>query len=297
MLLHNMLHLVSFQLICITVEHCENTILTVSNFSLSIGAEKKIDNLSFMLARGERVALLGASGCGKSLLASAIIGTQISQCQLSGSLRIGHDEVIGIPPSLRLKHTRVAAVFQDSSSALNPLVTVGRQLTMALKHQHALGKIDATTQATALLHDMGFNQPAEIMQRYPMQLSGGQRQRVCITFALACKSRLLITDEPTTALDVTTQNQIVSILQRVTATPQASALLFITHDIALAAQLCQRAIIIEDGRIVESGSLMHLLRAPQHPYTRYLVNSARRASRLIPSAAPLMSVSDTRLAS
>ncbi|WP_211025208.1 ABC transporter ATP-binding protein [Pectobacterium versatile] len=251
-----------------------DAILQVENLSLSIGGETKVSDISFTLFAGERVCLLGASGSGKSLTAKAVIGTQPSGCQISGSIRVNGEEVSQLKALARPQVSRVSAVFQDSATALNPLMPLGKQLSLALK-------TTSSSELSALLAAMKLDDIPNLLQRYPAELSGGQRQRICITLALLGKTRLLVADEPTTALDVITQKQVLQVLQERSAQPDAPALLFITHDIAVAAQLCQRGLVMENGRVIESGSMQQLLNAPQQPYTRSLVAAARRADTLL----------------
>lgn len=251
-----------------------DAILQVENLNLSIGGETKVSDISFTLFAGERVCLIGASGSGKSLTAKAIIGTPPANCQSRGSIRVNDYEVGQLKALARPQSSRVSAVFQDSATALNPLMPLGKQLSLALKST-------SSAELSALLEAMKLDDIPNLLQRYPAELSGGQRQRICITLALLGKTRLLVADEPTTALDVMTQQQVLQVLQERSAQPDAPALLFITHDIAVAAQLCQRGLVMENGQIVESGSMLQLLNAPQQPYTRSLVAAARRADTLL----------------
>ncbi|MEQ9767720.1 ATP-binding cassette domain-containing protein [Pectobacterium versatile] len=251
-----------------------DAILQVENLSLSIGGATKVSDISFTLFAGERVCLLGASGSGKSLTAKAVIGTPPSGCQISGSIRVNGEAVSQLKALARPQASRVSAVFQDSATALNPLMPLGKQLSLALKTPSSI-------ELSALLAAMKLDDIPNLLQRYPAELSGGQRQRICITLALLGKTRLLVADEPTTALDVITQKQVLQVLQERSAQPDAPALLFITHDIAVAAQLCQRGLVMENGRVIESGSMQQLLNAPQQPYTRSLVAAARRADTLL----------------
>ncbi|MEQ9886625.1 ATP-binding cassette domain-containing protein [Pectobacterium zantedeschiae] len=248
--------------------------LQVGNLSLSMGGETKVSDISFTLFAGERVCLLGASGSGKSLTAKAIIGTPPAGCQVSGSIRVNGEEVSQLKALARPHTSRVSAVFQDSATALNPLMPLGKQLSLALK-------APSSAELSLLLSAMKLDDIPNLLQRYPAELSGGQRQRICITLALLGKTRLLVADEPTTALDVITQQQVLQVLQERSAQPDAPALLFITHDIAVAAQLCQRGLVMENGQIVESGTMRQLLNAPQHSYTRSLVAAARRADNFL----------------
>lgn len=273
MLLHIDLHQ-PYTLTMINWNRHTDAILQVENLNLSIGGEAKVSEVSFTLFAGERVCLLGASGSGKSLTAKAVIGTPPAGCQVSGSIRVNGEEVGQLKALARPQTGRVSAVFQDSAAALNPLMPLGKQLSLALK-------TTSSAELSALLSAMQLDDIPNLLQRYPAELSGGQRQRICITLALLGKTRLLVADEPTTALDVITQQQVLQVLQERSVQPDAPALLFITHDIAVAAQLCQRGLVMENGQIVESGSMLQLLDAPQHPYTRSLVAVARRADTLL----------------
>lgn len=273
MLLHIDLHR-PYTLAMINWNRHTDAILQVENLNLSIGGETKVSDISFTLFAGERVCLLGASGSGKSLTAKAVIGTPPSGCQISGSIRVNGEAVSQLKALARPQASRVSAVFQDSATALNPLMPLGKQLSLALKTPSSI-------ELSALLAAMKLDDIPNLLQRYPAELSGGQRQRICITLALLGKTCLLVADEPTTALDVITQKQVLQVLQERSAQPDAPALLFITHDIAVAAQLCQRGLVMENGRVIESGSMQQLLNAPQQPYTRSLVAAARRADTLL----------------
>lgn len=260
-----------------------DAILQIEHLNLCINGEAKVSDISFTLFAGERVCLLGASGSGKSLTAKAVIGTPPTGCQSSGSIRVNGEEVAQLKALARPQAGRVSAVFQDSATALNPLMPLGKQLALALKTR-------SSTELSALLSAMQLDDIPNLLQRYPAELSGGQRQRICLTLALLGKTRLLVADEPTTALDVMTQQRVLQVLQEHSVQPNAPALLFITHDIAVAAQLCQRGLVMENGRIVESGSMLQLLTAPQHPYTRNLVAAARRADSLLSDTVLLTNV-------
>ncbi|MCL2897307.1 ATP-binding cassette domain-containing protein [Brenneria tiliae] len=251
------------------------TVLEVNNLGLSIGAESKVGNLTFRLRAGERVCLLGASGCGKSLTARAIIGTPPAGCRISGAIEINGADVTHRKALARPASCRVSAIFQDSATALNPLMKLGKQLSLALG-------ASSPAELDALLDAIGLGDIPNLLQRFPAELSGGQRQRICIALALLGRTRLLVADEPTTALDVITQQQVLQVLQARYAQENAPALLFITHDITVAAQLCQRGLVMENGRLVESGDMRQLLNAPQHPYTRGLVAAARRGDAALP---------------
>jgi len=247
-------------------------VLDVRQLTLSIDGSRKIHDVSFSLAPGERVCLLGGSGSGKSLTARCLLGALPIGSQLSGSIRLQGHDVAGLPLSRRPPDERPAAIFQDSATSLNPLFTIEAQLRMALKRQPTHRSLPD------LLRSVGFADPHTVLARYPGELSGGQRQRLCIALALLCERPLLIADEPTTALDVVTQAQVLhTLLARLQQSPH-TGLLFITHDITVAAMICQRALVMENGRLVEQGEMRRLLTHPRHSYTRALVSAARQAS-------------------
>ncbi len=249
-------------------------VLDVKNVKVSSGHDVLVNECSFCLYGGERVCIIGSSGSGKSLTAKAIIGILSAELTFQGSIRINGTCVGGVHPSRRPQHARVSAVFQDSSAALNPLMPVGSQLKLVLN-------AECNAKLPALLDALQLGDIPQLLSRYPAELSGGQRQRICIAMALMANNRLLIADEPTTALDVINQQHVLQVLSRRSALVDPPALLFITHDIAVATQLCERGIVMEKGQIVERGTMAQLLNAPQHPYTRKLVQAARAAERVL----------------
>ncbi|MBG6247917.1 MULTISPECIES: ATP-binding cassette domain-containing protein [Symbiopectobacterium] len=249
-------------------------LLTVNNLTLNLNGITKLDNISFSLHPGERVALIGASGSGKSLTARALLGLPLTGSMMSGDIHFSGQNRLAQQP-------RIAAIFQDTSAALHPLIGVGKQLVLVLRANGATSARAAWEAGITLLATAGFSQPEHIAHRYPGELSGGQRQRVCIAPALASQSALLIADEPTTALDVITQAQVLQALKTYTSRAPERALLFITHDIAVAAALCSRALILSDGKIVEQGTIDALVRYPQHPYTVALMTAARQQRQLV----------------
>ncbi len=252
---------------------CSDPVLSVRDLRIKIGRQTVVDGLSFDVLPDERVCLLGASGSGKSFTAKAVLGLLPPNAQVQGSIRIQGREVIRTPAARRRNDARVSMVFQDSLAALNPLVTVGSQLREPFSRHHGLSRKAADQAAMALLEAMGLDDCQRLIRRTPAELSGGQRQRVCIALAMACKTALMVADEPTTALDVVTQAQVLRALREHTGTSN-TALLFITHDLHAAAQLCQRAVIIERGVMIESGALDTLITTPQHRFTQELVAAA-----------------------
>lgn len=256
--------------------------LDVRSLSIAIGRTPLVHDVDLRVGAGERVALVGASGSGKSLTARAVLGTLPPGSAVRGSVELGGRAVRPSAPRERLG--RVAAVQQDSLAALNPLVPVGAQLAAALRASRARGSAadgglltrgDARREVRALLAEVGIEDPDGTLPAFAAELSGGQRQRVCLALALLCGADLLVADEPTTALDVVTQSRVVDVIRcHLHATGQA--LLFITHDLAVAAALCDRVVVLEAGRVVEAGTMHDLVRHPRHAYSRALVAAASR---------------------
>jgi len=235
-----------------------------------------VRGLSFELAPGERLGLIGESGSGKSLTALAVTGLLAPGLGAAGSVKLGGTEVIGADERtlVALRGRRAAIVFQDPLTALDPLMRIGAQLAEPLRrHQGFRGS--ALKQAILDgLTEVSLPDPDRIASSYPHEISGGQRQRVAIALALACRPDLLIADEPTTALDVTVQAEVLELLDRLVA-ERDMALLFISHDLAVVARMTDQVIVMRQGEAVESGSLAAILTAPEHPYTAQLVHSAR----------------------
>ena len=247
--------------------------LTLDGLSVRVGDRLLLKDLSLSVAPGEMVALIGSSGSGKSLTAAAITGS------LPGSARAtGHLEIQGqdVPLATRFR-PGLAAVRQDSLTALHPLVRIGRQLVpVLLRSGAATTRAAAMSLAASTLGDVGFADPLRVLQSFPMELSGGQRQRVCIVQALACRASFLVADEPTTALDVVSRQLVLSALRK--AADAGAGILLITHDVAAAASLCSRAVVIDDGTVVDQGSFAHLAGSTAHPHACALMGSAGDAA-------------------
>ncbi|WP_299951575.1 ABC transporter ATP-binding protein [uncultured Modestobacter sp.] len=246
--------------------------LVVDGLSVSLGGRELVRGVRLEVGATERVALIGASGSGKSLTAAAVLGTLPAGAQVRGSVQVAGVEVTGRPPARRPAAARVAAVGQDPAAALNPLVPVGAQLALPLRNHRGLRGAELARQRTELLAAVGLDDAERVLHSSPGELSGGQRQRVCIAMALASRAGLLVADEPTTALDLVTQAQVVTVLREAT---RDAALLFITHDLAVAAALCDRAVVLHGGAVVEDAPITRLLTDPRHEQSAALVRAAR----------------------
>ncbi|ASO21719.1 ABC-type glutathione transport system ATPase component [Actinoalloteichus hoggarensis] len=233
------------------------------------------------LAAGERLGIVGESGSGKSLTALAVAGLLPEGMTVSGSVRLDGVELLGLPERemTRVRGAGVAMVFQEPLTALDPLMRVGRQIAGPLRGHRGLGRREAEAEAVELCRRVRLPDPAESARAYPHQLSGGQRQRVALAVALACRPRLLIADEPTTALDVTVQAEILELITESVAS-EGAGLLFISHDLPVIASVGDRIAVMRDGAVVEQGEVEPVLAAPRHPYTRELLTSAVAAGRL-----------------
>jgi microcin C transport system ATP-binding protein len=252
------------------------TVLTVSDLSVRFRQDGKVleavKEVSFTVARGETVALVGESGSGKSVTALSTVGLLPDSAEMSGSIQYRGQEMMGAPEA-RLRAVRgndISFIFQEPMTSLNPLHTIERQLTESLALHQGLGGSAARTRVLDLLHKVGIQDAESRLTAYPHQLSGGQRQRVMIAMALANGPDLLIADEPTTALDVTIQAQILDLLADLKAR-EGLSLLFITHDLNIVRRIADRVCVMQGGEIVEQGQTAEIFANPRHPYTRKLL--------------------------
>lgn len=252
---------------------------------------KAVDGVSFDVRRGQTLGIVGESGSGKSVTSLAVLGLLPRRgVRVSGSVELDGEELLGASPDRMrdLRGSELAMVFQDPMTSLNPVVTVGVQLTEVLRRHRGMDADAARTEAIDLLERVGIPDGRRRLGTYPHQLSGGMRQRVMIAIALACQPRLLIADEPTTALDVTIQAQILDLLRGLVQ-ESGTALLLITHDLGIVAGMCDSVHVMYSGRIVESAPRRQLFGHPHHPYTGGLLASIPRLDA--PRDVPLQPIS------
>ena len=247
------------------VDHLRVTLQT------SRGAADALRGVSFSLDRGQTLGLIGESGCGKSLTALALMGLLPEGAAVGGSIRFDGSELTTLdePALCRLRGNRIGMVFQEPMTALNPLHTVGRQIAEPLRLHQGVSGAAARAEALRLLERVHLPQARERLDAYPHQLSGGQRQRVVIAIALACGPDLLIADEPTTALDVTIQREVLDLIQQLVS-EDGMGLLLISHDLGVMADSVQRLLVMYGGTVVESGPTAAVFERLAHPYTRGL---------------------------
>ncbi|GAA1689703.1 ABC transporter ATP-binding protein [Microbacterium sediminicola] len=249
--------------------------LEVTDLAVEIGDRRLLEGISFHVPDGARVGLIGESGSGKSLTALAILGLLPEGARVRGSIRWDGRELVGASDRelARLRGDEIGMVFQDPQTALNPIRTVGRQISESVRIHEGLSGRALRSRAVEEAARVALPDPERIVRRYPHQLSGGQRQRAAIAMALACNPRLLVADEPTTALDVTIQAEILRLLGALTR-DQAMGLLFITHDLAVLSQVATHAVVLAEGRIVEQAPVAELLTAPASAVARGLLRDA-----------------------
>lgn len=252
-------------------------LLEITNLNVSFHLQGKtiyaVRGVSFFVNKGETVALVGESGCGKSVTAQSILKL-IPSASCSGSILFNKNDLI-VASEKKMEEIRgrdIGMVFQDPMSSLNPTMKIGAQMIEGLIRHRKICKKEALNRAVEMLSLVGINQPETRINQYPFEFSGGMRQRVVIAMALICEPQLLIADEPTTALDVTVQAQILKLLKELKQT-QNTSLLVITHDLGIVAGICDRVVVMYAGKIAEVGTVDQIFYQPQHPYTQALLKA------------------------
>ena len=270
--------------------------LTVS-FRTEQGIVRAVDGVSFDVGEGELLGVVGESGSGKTVSLLAVMGLITDpNAIITGSIQYRGRELVGLKSRAmrELRGKEIAMIFQDPMTALTPVYTVGWQIAEQVLAHERISKAAAWQRAIDLLAEVNIPKPEEAAHRYPHQLSGGMRQRVVIAMALSCNPALLVADEPTTALDVTVQAQILDLLHKLRRN-HGSAIVFITHDMGVMAEIADRMLVMYAGRVVERGTKEELFRAPMHPYTQALLDSIPpltgekpRRLRAIPGTPPIL---------
>ena len=251
-------------------------LLSVTDLSIRFGSYTAVDSISFSVAPGEALGLVGESGSGKSATSLALLRLLPPSATLSGAITFaGRNLIAETERAMRgIRGREVAMIFQEPMTALNPVMRIGSQIAEAIRAHHPkLSRQEVRDRTLAALHEVALPDPERRLADFPHQFSGGQRQRIAIAIALANRPRLLIADEPTTALDVTVQAQILDLLRTLRHT-HSLAMLFISHDLAVVSQIADRVAVMQRGRLVEEADAADLFRHPQHPYTRQLLASA-----------------------
>ncbi|KAA8998369.1 ABC transporter ATP-binding protein [Paenibacillus spiritus] len=254
-------------------------LLSVDDLKVSFrtrdGENEAVRGVSFHMEEGETLGIVGESGSGKSVTAKSIMALIQPPGRIaSGTVKYRGRNLLELPERewRRIRGNRIAMIFQDPMTSLNPLRRIGDQITEVIRRHRGLSKAEAAEEAVRLLADVGITNPRERLRQYPHEFSGGMRQRVVIAMALSCSPELLIADEPTTALDVTIQAQILELFKDLRENSR-TAVALITHDLGVVAQVCTRVIVMYGGLIMEEGSVEDIFRRPQHPYTLGLLRS------------------------
>ena len=255
--------------------------LTVEGLKVAIGEANVLRGISLEVEPGEVRGLVGESGAGKSMLGRAVLGLLPANATVtSGHIAFEGRDLLAMVESerRRLLGHRIALIPQDPMTSLNPVKRVGTQISNLLRHHLSLSKRAALARATELLTEVAIREPERVLTLYPHEISGGMRQRVLIAMAFACDPALVIADEPTTALDVTVQRQVLQLVERLRKR-HGSAVLFITHDLGVVAKICRSVSVLHAGRVLEEGETSDVLMRPRHAYTRALLAATPRADR------------------
>jgi oligopeptide/dipeptide ABC transporter ATP-binding protein len=276
------------------------TELLVKNLKVSFATPKKelmaVRGISYQLHQGEILALVGESGCGKTVSALSILRLiqEPPGKIVSGEIIFGGKDLLTLKKKelQDLRGKDIAMIFQDPMTSLNPVLTIGEQIVETILRHTVLSRKEAKEKSFRLLEQVEISSPKQKLSQYPHQLSGGMRQRVMIAIALSCSPHILIADEPTTALDVLIQAQILSLLKKIKNETQMSILL-ITHDLGVVAEVAERVMVMYAGEIVESGSVSDIFRSPRHPYTIGLMESIPRLDSTLQKKSKLREISGT----
>lgn len=254
-----------------------DTVLEVKNLVTTFRINKKeypvIRDISFEIHENETLCMVGESGCGKSVTTLSVMGLLPENGAVrSGSIKLCGEELLGMSPRQleQVRGKKMGMIFQEPMTSLNPLLTIGYQLTEGLRQHHGMSKAEAHATAVSYLEKVGIANAEERMKQFPFQLSGGLRQRIMIAMMMSLQPRLLIADEPTTALDVTIQKQVLLLLNRLKQ-DMKTGILFITHDLGVVAQIADRVIVLYSGSKVEEGATRQIFENPLHPYTNGLI--------------------------
>ena len=246
-----------------------------TSFQTDDGSIPVVNSIDFHVMPGEVLGVVGESGCGKSVTSLSIMGlVEARTGKIEGEILFKGDNLAGASEKKmrKIRGNEIAMIFQEPMTSLNPVFTIGQQLTESLRVHRKWGKKQAADRAVEMLKLVGLGRAEELLKQYPHQLSGGMRQRVMIAMAMICEPELLIADEPTTALDVTIQAQILELMKDLNKKTD-TAILMITHDLGVVAEMCQRVIVMYAGRIVEEGDVRSVFQNPLHPYTVGLIQS------------------------
>ncbi|MEK4304450.1 MULTISPECIES: ABC transporter ATP-binding protein [Oceanobacillus] len=245
-----------------------------AHFQSEDGLVKAVDGINFDVYQGETVCIVGESGCGKSVTAMSIMGLLPDTSKVEGEINLAGKDLTKLSKGnmRRIRGNELSMIFQEPMTSLNPVMTIGEQMTEVLLEHQAISKKQATKKSLELIKMVGIGRGEQIIKSYPHQLSGGMLQRVMIAIALACDPKVLIADEPTTALDVTIQAQVLNLLQDLKEETNMSMLL-ITHDLGVVAEVADRVVVMYAGKVVEQGTVEEIFANPKHPYTKGLLQA------------------------
>lgn len=267
-------------------------LLKINDLSIDVqlddGRSLALDRVSFQINQGESLGIVGESGCGKSLTALSVMNLLETNLTISsGSILFENQQLLKLNEKAirQVRGNDIAMIFQEPMTSLNPVFTIGHQLVEAITLHRDIKKKDARELAIQVLDEVGIPSPASRLRQYPHNLSGGMRQRVMIAMALSCRPKLLIADEPTTALDVTIQAQILRLMNNLQQ-KRKMGMMFITHDLGVVASMCERVVVMYAGQVVENALVRNIFNEPLHPYTKGLISSIPRVDGAIPEKLP-----------